>query len=110
MNLCAKGKILGVAVRPQYNKTTGESWDKLYLVVQSPKNGGIAGQLEDSEFQLTKAQTDAGAQKRLNDMSGTEVLIDVFMMSREYKGKTYITWFLSGDAVPQRLSAKSQVN
>jgi hypothetical protein len=110
MKLFAKGKILGVATRPQYNKNTGESWEKLFLVIQTPKHGGIAGQLEDSEFQLTKAQIDAGAQKRLNDLNGNEVLIEVFMMTNEFKGKTYTSWFLSGDGVPQRLNQLENSN
>ena len=108
MKLYAKGKILGVAARPQYNQASGESWDKLYLVIQTPKHGGLAGQLEDSEFQLTKAQVDGGAQKRLNDLAGTEVLVEVFMMTRDHKGKTYISWFLSGDGAPQRLNTQSK--
>lgn len=104
MKLYAKGKILGVAVRPQQNNKTGETWDKLFLVIQTPKHGGLSGQLEDSEFQLTKNQIDSGAQKRLNEMANTDVLVEVFMMTREHNGKTYITWFLSGDGVPQRLN------
>jgi hypothetical protein len=104
MKLFAKGKILGVAARPQYNKNTGENWDKLFLVIQTPKHGGIAGQLEDSEFQLTKAQIESGAQKRLNDAAGKEVFVEVFMMTNEYKGKHYTTWFLSGDGVPSAVN------
>lgn len=52
MKLYAKGKVLGVAVRQQVNNKTGESWDKLYLVIQTPKHGGLDGQMDDAEYML----------------------------------------------------------
>jgi hypothetical protein len=104
MNLFAKGKILGVATRQQVNRNNGNTWDSHYLVIQAPKRGGVAGQMDDSEFQLTKSQVDSGAVKRLNDMQGSEVLVEVFSQQKESKGRVYITWFLSGDGVPQRIN------
>lgn len=104
MNLFAKGKILGVASRQQVNPNNGNTWDSHYLVIQTPKRGGVAGQMDDSEFQLTKSQVDSGAVKRLSDMQGQEVLVEVFSNQREHKGKVYMTWYLSGDGVPQRIN------
>ncbi|WP_372878684.1 DNA-binding protein [Spongiibacter marinus] len=107
MSLYAKGKILGVATRQQVNPNTGETWDKLFLVIQSRKTGGLDGQFVDSEFLLTKRQIQQGAEKRLNELRGQEVLIEVFCKNRTSTGtdRVYTDWMLAGDAVPVRMPA-----
>ena len=110
MSLYAKGKIIGVESRQQVNRNTGETWDKLFLVIQSRKTGGLEGRYVESEFQLTKRQIEQGAEKRLNELRGNEVLIEVFCNNRTQTGsdRVYTDWFLSGDAVPVRMpSAKA---
>jgi hypothetical protein len=100
MSLYAKGKVLGVAAIDQVNKKTGEHYQIYRLVLQTPKHGGLQGQTIDEEYQLTKRQLESGAEKRLNDLKGQQVLIEVFGSHRAYKDRVYSDWFLAGDAVP----------
>ncbi len=98
MSLFAKGKLLGVAQRDKVNSKTGEVYTKHYLVLQSPKTGGLDGQTVDHQFLLTKRQIEVGADKRLNEAKGREVMVEVFMQARSYKEKAYVDWFVAGDA------------
>tara|TARA_R110001592_G_scaffold340362_1_gene628484 strand:+ start:2564 stop:2899 length:336 start_codon:yes stop_codon:yes gene_type:complete len=106
MSIYAKGKVLGVITRQQVNPKTGESWDKYYLVLQSPKTGGLAGQFVDSEYQLTKRQLELGAEKRFNELSGQDVFIEIFGNHRTKMNtdRVYSDWYLSGDGTPLRQS------
>lgn len=100
MTIYAKGKILGVAERDQLNRKTGEVFQKYFLVLQSEKQGGLPGQTVDSEYMLTKKQLEHGADKRLNELKGQTVLVEVFGNHRAFKDRVYSDWYVSGDAVP----------
>lgn len=103
MQLQARGTVLGVARRESINRKTGEAIPQYFLVLQSPKSGGIEGQTIDAEFRLTRKQIEQKRDEELEKLKGKTVTIEVFAKHRAWNDRVYSDWFIAGDASAQAI-------
>ena len=103
--LLFSGKVKGVRKYEDTNRKTGEIITVFYLGLENPRRGGYDGEMQITEFHITKKQQESGLVDFYSGLVGKVVQVEVFNQVRAYSSRggdaRYAEkWYLAGDGSP----------